>query len=109
MDKNGQGRGGARTANPDYKKVRKDVFNMVEQLVSSNTILTASLNHNELLQRKAHLTRNKLREEVSELTEIVTSQREEIDCQNEIIEAFEQEKKDWLGAKEYRNSKKEIN
>ena len=26
MDKNGQNRGGARVANPDYKKVRRDVL-----------------------------------------------------------------------------------
>ena len=51
-DKNGQNRGGARTSNPDYKKVRRDVFSMVEQLVESNTILTQSLRHNEVLQKK---------------------------------------------------------
>ena len=47
-----ENRGGARVANPDYKKIRRDVFNMVEQLVCSNTILTASLQHNEVLQKK---------------------------------------------------------
>jgi len=47
-----ENRGGARVANPDYKKVRRDVFSMVEQLVESNTILTQSLRHNEKLQRK---------------------------------------------------------
>lgn len=36
----------------DYKKVRRDVFNLVEQLICSNTILTASLQHNEVLQKK---------------------------------------------------------
>ncbi len=101
-DKNGQNRGGARTSNPDYKKVRRDVFSMVEQLTESNWILTKSLEHNELLQRKAHLTRNRLREEIDELNEMITSQ-------NEMIETYEQEKRDWLGAKEYRNSKKEVN
>ena len=47
-----ENRGGARVANPDYKKVRRDVFSMVEQLVESNTILTQSLKHNEVLQKK---------------------------------------------------------
>ena len=47
-----ENRGGSRVANPDYKKVRRDVFSMVEQLVESNTILTQSLQHNEKLQRK---------------------------------------------------------
>ena len=36
----------------DYKKVRRDVFQLVEQLICSNTILTASLQHNEVLQKK---------------------------------------------------------
>jgi len=56
----------------DYKKVRRDVFQLVEQLICSNTILTASMQHNEVLQRKAHLTRNRLREEVIELKAFVT-------------------------------------
>jgi len=56
----------------DYKKVRRDVFELVEQLICSNTILTASMQHNEVLQRKAHLTRNRLREEVIELKAFVT-------------------------------------
>ena len=42
------------------------MFAMVEQLICSNAILTASLQHNELLQRKAHLKRNALREEISD-------------------------------------------
>jgi len=52
MTKVKENRGGARVANPLYKKVRRDVFSMVEQLVCSNTILTASLQHNEVLQKK---------------------------------------------------------
>ena len=37
----------------DYKKVRRDVFNLVEQLTESNWILTQSLQHNENLHRKS--------------------------------------------------------
>jgi hypothetical protein len=47
-----ENRGGARVANPNYRKVRVEVFSMVEQLVESNTILTQSLKHNEVLQKK---------------------------------------------------------
>ena len=61
-----ENRGGSRVHHAGYRKVRVEMFAMVEQLICSNTILTASLQHNELLQRKAHLKRNALREEISD-------------------------------------------
>ena len=61
-----ENRGGSRVHHAGYRKVRVEMFAMVEQLICSNAILTASLQHNELLQRKAHLTRNALREEISD-------------------------------------------
>jgi len=61
-----ENRGGSRVHNAGYRKVRVEMFAMVEQLICSNAILTASLQHNELLQRKAHLKRNALREEISD-------------------------------------------
>jgi len=35
-----------------YKKLRIEAFDLIEKLVSSNAILTSSLEHNEKLQRK---------------------------------------------------------
>ena len=61
-----ENRGGSRVHHAGYRKVRVEMFAMVEQLICSNAILTASLQHNELLQRKAHLKRNALREEISD-------------------------------------------
>tara|TARA_B110000967_G_scaffold169859_1_gene179510 strand:- start:63 stop:455 length:393 start_codon:yes stop_codon:yes gene_type:complete len=66
MENKKENRGGSRIHNAGYRKVRVEMFAMVEQLICSNAILTASLQHNELLQRKAHLTRNALREEISD-------------------------------------------
>ena len=66
MENKKENRGGARIHNAGYRKVRVEMFAMVEQLICSNAILTASLQHNELLQRKAHLKRNALREEISD-------------------------------------------
>ena len=47
-----ENRGGARVANPDYKKIRIEAFDMIAKLITSNEILTQSLKHNEILQRK---------------------------------------------------------
>ena len=66
MENKKENRGGSRIHNAGYRKVRVEMFAMVEQLICSNAILTASLQHNELLQRKAHLKRNALREEISD-------------------------------------------
>jgi len=60
-----ENRGGSRVHHAGYRKVRVEMFAMVEQLICSNAILTASLQHNEILQRKAHQTRNGLRDKVA--------------------------------------------
>ena len=95
MTENKTGRNFARNSNVDYKKIRRDVFTLVEQLTESNWILTNSLQHNEVLQKKALNTIQKMKVTINE--------------QNEVIDLYEQEKKDWLGAKEYRDSKTEVN
>jgi len=68
-----ENRGGARVANPEYKKVRRDVFSMVEQLVCSNTILTASLQHNEVLQKKCLNTIQGMKAKIAALVAEVES------------------------------------
>ena len=101
----------------DYKKVRRDVFQLVEQLICSNTILTASLQHNEVLQKKclARIQDMKAKIEALEAENASLLDHEQmsddkIDRQDKIIEQFAQEKHEWLGAKEYRKSKKkEVN
>ena len=101
----------------DYKKVRRDVFHLVEQLICSNTILTASLQHNEVLQKKclARIQDMKAKIEALEAENASLLDHEQmsddkIDRQDKIIEQFAQEKHEWLGAKEYRKSKKkEVN
>ena len=107
----------------DYKKVRRDVFQLVEQLICSNTILTASLQHNETLQRKC-LAR--IQDMKAKITDVENKNDElEVDwnfanksCHDrelennelkEIIVKYEKEKHEWLGAKEYRKSKTEVN
>ena len=101
----------------DYKKVRRDVFQLVEQLICSNTILTASLQHNEVLQKKC-LARiqdmkakiDALEAENASLLDHEQMSDDKIDQQDKIIEQFAQEKHEWLGTKEYRKSKKkEVN
>ena len=71
MTKVKENRGGSRVANPDYKKVRRDVFSMVEQLVESNTILTQSLQHNEKLQRKCLARIKDMRANIDELEQLI--------------------------------------
>jgi len=53
----------------DYKKVRRDVFSLVEQLTESNWILTNSLQHNEALQKKC-LENHKLQKAYIEELEV---------------------------------------
>lgn len=67
MDKNGQNRGGARVANPDYKKVRRDVFSMVEQLVEANNHLSDVVRDKHNLIKNASEITQKLRSRVREL------------------------------------------
>ena len=51
----------------DYKKVRRDVFTLVEQLTESNWILTNSLQHNEQLHRKSLARIKEMRATIEEL------------------------------------------
>jgi len=97
---NKTGRNFARNSNVDYKKVRRDVFELVEQLICSNTILTASLQHNEVLQRKCLATIqdmkakiNNLEIENKSLDSVIKTQDDQIsvldhkiDQQNDLIE-----------------------
>ena len=103
----------------DYKKVRRDVFQLVEQLICSNTILTASLQHNELLQKKClaqiqdmkakidHLNgeNEAIKEDWNMCDEACDQKQFKINELQKIIEIHDSEKKDWLGAKEYREKK----
>ena len=54
----------------DYKKVRRDVFNLVEQLTESNWILTSSLQHNENLHRKSLARIKEMNARIEELERI---------------------------------------
>ena len=58
----------------DYKKVRRDVFELVEQLICSNTILTASLQHNEVLQRKCLATIQDMKAKINDLESVIKTQ-----------------------------------
>jgi hypothetical protein len=84
MDKNGQNRGGARVANPDYKKVRRDVFSMVEQLVEANTHLSDVVRDKHYLLKKASLRVAELRDQVAHLeaTEVILKHKIEIQRQD---------------------------
>ncbi|MDC6475611.1 hypothetical protein PQZ37_01235 [bacterium] len=80
-----ENRGGARVHHAGYRKVRVEMFAMVEQLICSSAILTASLQHNEVLQRKAHLTRNNLRDKVAAQDALEFILREKIEKLEEKI------------------------
>ena len=71
----------------DYKKVRSDVFTLVEQLTESNWILTNSLQHNEQLHRKS-LAR--IKEMKAMIEELETSNGEFIDDIRNISEKLEE-------------------
>ena len=71
----------------DYKKVRRDVFTLVEQLTESNWILTNSLQHNEQLHRKS-LAR--IKEMKAMIEELETSNGEFIDDIRNISEKLEE-------------------
>ena len=71
---NKTGRNFSRNANPDYKKVRRDVFTLVEQLIASNTILTDSLQHNEVLQKKCLVRTQDLKAKIDNLEKQVSEQ-----------------------------------
>ena len=60
----------------DYKKVRRDVFTLVEQLTETNHILAGSLKHNDALQRKC-LENHKLQK--AYIKELETSNNDFID------------------------------
>ena len=96
MTKVKENRGGSRVANPDYKKVRRDVFSMVEQLVESNTILTQSLQHNEKLQRKCLARIKDMRANIDDL-EIKVSEADNliIKLNNDICDAAEKNSPDF--------------
>jgi FtsZ-binding cell division protein ZapB len=64
-----ENRGGARVANPDYKKIRIEAFDMIAKLITSNEILTQSLKHNEILQRKCLNTIKDMKAKIEELKE----------------------------------------
>ena len=64
---NTTGRNFARNSNPDYKKIRRDVFTLVEQLTESNWILTQSLQHNEQLHRKSLARIKDMKAKIEEL------------------------------------------
>ena len=66
----------------------KKMFAMLEQLICSNAILTASLQHNEILQRKAHQTRNGLRDKVAKQDALEFVLREKIEKLEEKIAEF---------------------
>jgi chromosome segregation ATPase len=97
MTKVKENRGGSRVANPDYKKVRRDVFSMVEQLVESNTILTQSLQHNEKLQTKCLARIKDMRAKIDDLEKQINEYdgtefilRDKIEQQNHRIEHQDQ-------------------
>jgi hypothetical protein len=71
---NKTGRNFSRNANPDYKKVRRDVFTLVEQLIASNTILTGSLQHNEMLQKKCLARIQDLKAKIDDLEKQLSEQ-----------------------------------
>jgi len=70
----------------DYKKVRRDVFTLVEQLTESNWILTNSLQHNEQLHRKS-LAR--IKEMKAMIEELETSNGDFIDDLRGLSEKLE--------------------
>lgn len=71
----------------DYKKVRRDVFTLVEQLTESNWILTNSLQHNEQLHRKSLARIKEMRATIEELE---TSNGDFIDDLRNISEKLEE-------------------
>jgi hypothetical protein len=62
-----ENRGGSRVHHAGYRKVRVEMFAMVEQLICSNAILSASLQHNEVLQRKCLNTIKEAKAKVTDL------------------------------------------
>ncbi len=70
LDKNGQNRGGARVHNAGYKKLRIEVFDMLEQLIESNNNLSTLVKDKHDLLKKASLKVADMREQIRELENV---------------------------------------